>query len=174
MCCLGVLAVSRPAWGAQAPHLKPGARVRLDAPSLGGRLTGTLVAVDPDTLSLKLDGQAEGLNLIVLTDSVTSLEVRRERAMTLEGLGLGLLAGTLLAAAADPNWLDENGNCTTASCLAYKVSPRFETRFAVLGSIGALLGIIVGSEEKKVSWAPVPLVGPAPGGGLALGLRLSF
>src|SRR5207253_844903 len=50
-CCLAALAVSPPALCAQAPppRLEPGARVRLDVSSLG-RITGTLVAWEPDTL----------------------------------------------------------------------------------------------------------------------------
>ena len=47
-----------------------------------------------------------------------------------------------------------------------------------LGAVGVLLGTLVGSETKTTTWAPVPLarlnVGPAPGGGLALGVRISF
>src|SRR5579859_196921 len=39
-----------------------------------------------------------------------------------------------------------------------------------LGGVGALLGTIVGSETKTVSWARVPLRGGRP----ALGLRISF
>ncbi len=178
-CCLAALAVSRPALCAQAgpPRLEPGARVRLDAPSLG-RITGTLVAWEPDTLVVREDGQAAGLNLIILADSVSRIEVRRERRMTLEGAGVGLLVGTLVAVTASPDWVDENGECTPLACLAYKVSPNLDTRIAVLGLVGALAGAIVGSETKTLTWSRVPLerldVGPAPGGGLAFGVRISF
>jgi len=178
LCWPVLLAVSRPTLCAQAPRLEPGARIRFDAPSLGGRLTGTLVAWEPDTLVVRVDGYAQGLGLILPVDSVTRIDVRRERRMTLEGLGVGLLGGTLLALAASPDWLDENGNCTTLSCLAYKVSPHLDTRIAVLGFTGALLGTIIGSETKKATWAPVHLerlnLGPAPDGGLALGVRITF
>lgn len=163
---------------AQVPRLEPGARIRFDAPSLGGRLTGTLVTWESDTLMVNVDGDAAGLNLIVPVDSVAHIDVRRERRMTLEGVGVGLLAGTLTALAADPDWVDENGDCTTLPCVAYKVSPHLDTRLAVFGIAGVLLGAIAGSAEKTATWAPVSLarlnVGPAPGGGLALGVRITF
>ena len=152
--------------------------MRLDAPSQGGHLTGTLVAVESDTLVVREDGQAEGLRLIIVTDSISRLEVRRARSMALEGAGLGLLAGTLVALVADPNWVDENGECTTLPCVAYEVSPHLDTRLAVLGLVGTLAGVIAGSGEKTYTWSQVPLarlqVGPAPGGGLAFGVRISF
>jgi hypothetical protein len=178
--CLTVLGTSRPAVCAQSSRLKPGARLRLDAPTLGGRITGTLIAWEPeaDRLVVSVDGDAAGLGLIIPTDSVTRIEVRRERRMPLEGLGLGLLGGTLLAAVASPDCVDENGESTALACLAYKVSPRFDTRAAVLGGVGALVGLIVGSETTKRTWAPVHLeqlrVGPGPDDGLAFGVRISF
>lgn len=178
LCCLAIVGVSRPAVCAQASRLTPGARVRLDAPSLGGRMTGTLVEWVPDTLVVSVDGDAPGLGLIVPVDSVTRLDVWRERRMTLEGLGLGLLAGTLLAVVASPDCVDEYGESTLPACLAYKVSPRFDTRIAVLAGVGALVGVMVGSETKRRTWAPVSLerlaVGPGPGGGLAVGVSISF
>jgi len=178
ICCLASLAVSRPAFGTQSTRLQPGARVRLDAPSQGGRLTGKLLAVESDTLVMEEDGQAAGLRLIILTDSISRLEVRRERSLTLEGAGLGLLFGTLVALAADPNWVDENGECTTLPCVAYEVSPHLDKRLAVLGLVGTLAGAIAGAGEVKHRWVQVPLqrlqVGPTPGGGMALGLRISF
>jgi len=122
LCWPVLLAVSRPTLCAQAPRLEPGARIRFDAPSLGGRLTGTLVAWEPDTLVVRVDGYAQGLGLILPVDSVT--------------------------------------------------------RIAVLGFTGALLGTIIGSETKRATWAPVHLerlnLGPAPDGGLALGVRITF
>lgn len=178
LCSLAVLAVSRPAVCAQAPRLKPGARIRFDAPSLDGRLTGTLVAWVSDTLVVRVDGDAAGLNLMVPVDSVSRIDVYRERRMTLEGMSLGLLSGTLLALVASPDCVDENGDTQALACLAYKVSPHLDTRVAVLGGVGALLGTIIGSETKTARWAPVRLerlnIGPAPGGGLALGVRISF
>ena len=58
------------------------------------------------------------------------------------------------------------------------MSPHLGTRVAVLGLLGALLGGIAGSEAKTDTWTPVHLerldVGPTPGGGLALGVRISF
>ena len=102
VCCLGVLSISHAVLFAQVPRLEPGARIRLEVPSAGGRLEGTLVALESDTVLVREDGQAPGLILIVLADSIARVEVRRERPMTLEGAGVGLLAGTLLALTATP------------------------------------------------------------------------
>lgn len=171
------LALLRPAECTQTPRIEPGSRIRFDAPSLGGRLTGTLVSWESDTLLVKVDGDAEGLQTIVPADSVTRLDVRGERRMIPEGAALGLLAGVVLAAIADPNWVDENGDCTLP-CLAYEVSPNLDTRVAVLSVAGVLVGAIMGSQTKTTTWATVPLQGlqvrPAPDAGLALGVRISF
>src|SRR5215510_3007542 len=180
VCCPALLAVARPAECMQAPppRLEPGTRIRLEASGVGGRLTGTVEEVSADTLMVRVDGDAPGLAVIVPTNSVTRLDVRRERSMTVEGLGLGVLAGTLLAVLASPDVVDENGNCTTAACLAYKVSPRLDKRIEVLSLAGALLGAIVGSTTRTTTWATVDLqrlnVGPTADGGLAFGVRISF
>ena len=169
MCCLGVLAMSPPILSAQTPRLKPGARVRLDAPSSGGELTGTLIALDPDTLMMAEDGQPAGLRLIILTDSIARLEVQRERSLAVDGAVLGLLGGSLLALVASPDCVDEDGESQTLACLAYLVSPHLETRLTVLGGLGALVGVIAGAGAKKRWWMPVPL-----NGGRAVGLSISF
>jgi len=176
--CTTLLLIARPAECAQAPRPNPGARIRLDAGSLGYQMTGTLVRWEVDTLVVQVDGDAPGLALIVPEDSVSRLDVRRERSMAGEGALLGGLAGTVLALIASPDVLDENGKCTTLECLAYQVSPKVDTRIGVLAGVGILLGLIVGSETKTVTWSPVPLqrltVGSTPNGGLALGVRISF
>jgi len=175
--CAAVLSLARPGECRQAPRLAPGARIRFDAPSLGGQLTGTLVAWELGRLVVRVDGDAPGLSLIVPADSVTRLEVRRERRMTLEWAGAGVFAGSVLAVVADPNSVDENGNCSLA-CVAYQVSPRLDTRLAILSVAGAVLGTIVGAGMKTETWATVPLtrlrVGAMQDGGLALGVRFSF
>jgi hypothetical protein len=177
--CSTSLLIARPAECAQqATRLNPGVRIRFDAASFGDQMTGTLVRWEVDTLVVQVDGDAPGLALMVPEDSVSRLDVRRERTMAAEGAVLGGLAGTLLAVLASPDVLDDNGNCTTLECLAYQVSPKVETRMGVLAGLALVVGIIVGSETKIVSWSPVPLqrltVGSTPNGGLALGVRISF
>ena len=177
--CCALLLLARPAECAQqAARLTPGARIRFDAASVGYRMTGTLVRFEVDTLVVQVDGDAPGLALIVPADSVSRLDVRHERTMAAEGALLGGLAGVVLAVVASPDILDDDGNCTTLECIAYHVSPKVETRIGVLAGVGFLLGIIVGSETKTVSWSSVPLqrltVGSTPDGGLALGVRISF
>lgn len=176
--CFALLTLAPPAECTQSTRLKPGARIRFDASSLGDRMTGSLVRWETDTLIVRVDGDAPGLALVIPTDSVTRLDVQHERAMTLEGLGLGVLAGSVLALVADPDALDEDGNCTTAQCLAYQVSPILGTRVRVLAGLGALLGIIVGSETKTQTWSAIPLdrltIDGTSDGGLALGVRIWF
>jgi hypothetical protein len=169
MCCLGALGISPPIVYAQLPRLKPGAQIRLDAPSAGGQLRGTLIALEPDTLVMAEAGQPAGLRLIILTDSIARLEVQRERSLAPEGAVLGFLGGTLLALVASPDCVNEDGESQTLLCLAYKVSPHLDTRITVLGGLGALVGVIAGSDTKKRWWIPVPL-----NGGCALGLSISF
>jgi hypothetical protein len=177
--CSPLLLIARPAeCTQQVARLTPGVRIRFDAASFGSQMTGTLVRWEVDTLVVQVDGDAPGLALIVPQDSVSRLDVRRERTMAAEGAVLGGLAGTLLAVLASPDVLDEDGNCTTLECVAYQVSPKVETRMGVLAALGLVVGIIVGSETKTVSWSSVPLqrvtVGSSPAGGLALGVKISF
>jgi hypothetical protein len=177
ICCPAFLAGFRPARCMQVP-LEPGARIRIEAPSLGDRMTGTLMAWDSDTLVVSVEGDAPGLGLIVPVSAVTRIDVSRMRGLTLEGAGGGVLAGTLLALAASPDLLDENGNCTTVECLAYAISPHLGTRLTVLGVAGALLGAIAGSETKTETWTTVPLVrlnvGAMRDAGIGLGVRIFF
>ena len=172
------LAVSRPVDCTQAPRVEPGMRIRFDARSIGGRQAGTLVRWESDTLVVWVDADPQGLGLVVPVDSVSQIDVLRERRMTLEGAGLGLLGGTLLALVATPDCVDENGESAILPCLAYKVSPHLDTRVMALGLTGLLLGTAIGSETKSTKWVTVPLqrltVGGTPDGGLALGVRISF
>ena len=177
--CLALLVVAhpRPAACAQAHRLDPGARIRFDVPSLGDRMSGTLVRWTADTLVVSVDGDAPGLALMVPTDSVARIDLREEHDMTVEGIGLGALAGALLALVASPDLVDDEGNCTIA-CLAYDVSPHVDTRIAVLSLTGAVLGAIVGSGARRVTWTTVHqkqvLVAPTSDGGLALGFQIRF
>jgi hypothetical protein len=106
------------------------------------------------------------------------MDVLRVRRMTLEGIGIGLLGGALLAVVASPECEDEYGDSSVLPCLAYQVSSKLDTRLAVLSGVGALVGAIVGSETKTSKWVPVQraqlIAGPGPAGGLALGVRVSF
>jgi hypothetical protein len=176
--CLALLAVARPALCAQGPRIEPGTRIRFDAASLGLRLTGTLVAIEPATLVVALDGDAPGLAVIVPKDSVSAFAVYRERRMIAEGMLIGILAGAAVGALASPEWVDDNGDCTTVLCVAYEISEETDTRMVVLGIAGAALGAIAGSSAETTGWVKVPLhsvtFGGTPDGGVAVGVRLSF
>lgn len=166
--CVTFLSLARSAECTQSPRLEPGSRVRFDAANLGFRLTGRMVRFEPAALVVALDGDAPGLALMVPTDSISALAVNRERRMTAEGVLIGSLAGVAIGALASPDWVDDEGNCTIM-CLAYDISPSADTRMAVLGLTGAVLGAIVGSGTKSTSWIAVPLHG-----GAAVGVSISF
>jgi hypothetical protein len=166
--CLTLLLAARPALCTQGPRIDPGARVRFDAANLGLRLTGRLVRLESAAMVVALEGDAPGLAVIVPTDSISALDVQRERRMIAEGVLLGSLAGAAIGALANPDWVDDNGDCTIM-CLAYDISPNLDTRMAVLGLTGALLGGIVGAGAKSATWVAVPLHS-----GVAVGISLSF
>jgi hypothetical protein len=170
------LARPRPAECTQAHRVEPGARIRFDALSLGNQFIGTLVSWESDTLVVQVDGDANDLSLLVHADSVTRLDVRRERRMAPEGMALGALAGALLALVASPDWVDENGDCTTFECIAYHVSPQLDKRLGLLTATGAVLGTILGASTKTPTWVRVPVqrlaIGATRDGGLMLGANL--
>ena len=166
--CLVLLSLTRPAECTQSPRIEPGSRIRFDAANLGFRLTGRMVRFEPAAMVVALDGDAPGLSVMVPTDSISALAVHHERRMVAEGVLIGSLAGVAIGALASPDWVDDEGDCTIL-CMAYEVSPNADTRMAVLGLAGAVLGAIVGAETKTSSWIAVPLQAQ-----LALGVRLSF
>ena len=166
--CLTFLLAARPALCTQGPRIDPGSRVRFDAANLGLRLTGRLVRLESAAMVVALEGDAPGLAVIVPTDSISALHVQHERRMIAEGVLIGSLAGAAIGALASPDWVDDNGDCTIM-CRAYDNSPNLDTRMAVLGLTGAVLGAIVGAGAKSASWVAVPLHS-----GVAVGVSLSF
>ena len=166
--CLALLLLSRPAAATQSPRIEPGSRIRFDAANLGLRLTGKMVRFEPAAMVVALDGDAPGLAVMVPTDSISALAVRHERRMVAEGLLIGSLSGVAIGALASPDWVDDGGDCTIL-CMAYDVSPSVDTRMAVLGVAGAVLGVIIGASTTTSSWVVVPMQHD-----LAFGVRLSF
>ena len=167
-CLALLLSLTRPAQCTQSPRIAPGSRIRFDAANLGAGLTGRMVRLEPTALVVALDGDAPGLAVMIPTDSVSALAVHHERRMVAEGLLIGSLAGVAVGALASPDWVDDDGNCTIL-CRAYDVSPNVDTRMAVLGLAGALVGTIIGAGTKTSSWVVVPLQNK-----LALGVSVSF
>ena len=166
VCLLAVLTLPRAAWPAQAPLLEPGARVRLYAPSLGGRLTGTLVARESDTLVVRVDGEAEGLGLVVPADSVTRLDVSRgKRPMTLEGAGIGMLGGTLLGLIASPDWVDEDGDCAGVPRLRGVAASRHPRGRAGPAGRPAGRDRRIGGEDRHVDAGALGATGRGPDAG---------
>ena len=166
--CLALLSLTRSAECTQSPRIEPGSRIRFDAANLGVGLTGRMVRLEPAAMVVALDGDAPGLAVLVSTDSISALAVQHERRMIAEGLLIGSLTGAAIGALASPDWVDDEGDCTIL-CMAYEVSPNADTRMAVLGLAGAVLGTIIGAGTRTSSWVVVPMQHE-----VAVGIRLSF
>ena len=148
-------------------QLQPGQRVRITAPHLGiSKHSGTLVAVDGDTLTLD--------TLQVALMNVTRLDVYMGRkghadTGTLVGaLVVGVPLAILLAVACE----DVSGFCNVAGGVA--------AGLLVGGAVGALVGATVGALIKTDRWEEVPLdalrvsVAPQRDGRFGLGASVRF
>lgn len=135
-------------------------------PAGGEPLEGTLIATTTDSITVQPRGG--GAARTVHRGALVRFEVARgRRGHTVEGLVAGAVIGGVggfalgSAAESDDSFVDVNG-----------------PTLAVVGLlVGAVPGAIVGSLIRTQRWEPAgvtiaPEVGPAPGGGLRLGLRL--
>ena len=153
-----------------AEPLPTGRRVRVASTELGGRpLTGNLLAVDDETLLVKVTGRAEPLRL--RRSSVERLEVsrgRRSHAGTgalIGGVSLGIpfVALAAVVASAAPG-----GHCESGCVIL--------GGFVFGATIGAPIGALIGSAFGSERWERVPVsvaVAPQPRGGRAA-LTLRF
>ncbi len=143
----------------QPPPLEPGVRVRVSFD--GERRSGTVVALESDTLAL----QSRRGTLQLLIASVTRLEVSRGRKSFGAGKGalVGLLVGAALGAA-----LDNRRDLGRYQALAEGAT------------VGTLLGAVGGALIKTDRWEEVPLerlsvsFAPQRDGRFALGVSVGF
>jgi hypothetical protein len=171
-----------PARAVQAGDSLPtGTTIRLVAPAVApGTLTATVLALDHDTLLLKVPGEAAGL--VIPLAGVERLEVYRGRTSGVAAMLGGGLAGLAVGGAA--GWVLGPALCQAAddpddpSCPGESVRTQRIVGAVVLGLLGSAYGVTVGARQRRERWQIVALerlrIGPSPGGGVALSLSLPF
>lgn len=148
--------------GAAGTGLILGSRVRITATGYPGPITGLVVAVDPQTVTLATDAGVVKTPVSAINAAEISLGKRRytRRGMAI-GAGLGLLVGLLAP-------LDENNTTTALGDESRGVSVGYGL---VMGtSYGAIIGALI----KTDRWSRVQLSiasSPAPAG--RPGIRLA-
>jgi len=154
----------------------PGARVRFSTPG-EDRRTGTLVALTPDTLEVRVEGRASSTRLPL--DQITRLDVSRGREqhlMSRAGLGFVLGAGLgALGTAAVQSGCHPSGD---QFCFGTGDGALIGGIFygAVGGVVGLIAGAIPSESWEKVSLEPrrITVVAPSSNGRHGVGLRVAF
>jgi hypothetical protein len=161
-----------------AQTLTPGTRVRFTHPGEGTR-TGTVVALTPDTLEVRLSDRADAAHLPL--DQVTRLEVSRGMArQPLRRAGIGFAVGAAVGAAGVAaseagSDCDESGG---RICLGAGGGALLGGIF--YGAVGGVLGLVVGVipyekwERVTLVERRISLVAPRGSHGQGVGLRLEF
>ena len=157
-----------------AQALMPGTRVRVTHPGEGTR-TGTVVALTPDTLEVRLAGHAEASHMPL--SQVTRLDVSlgRQRHL-LRGAGIGFIVGGAVGAATGAAAESDCGG--EMFCLGAGGGAVVGGVF--LGSVGGIIGLIAGVVPSE-RWERVPLaarrislVSPSSRHGHGVGLKVAF
>jgi hypothetical protein len=163
---LGALATSAAAADERA--LTVGERVRVTAPSVSPRrIEGTLAAVDRETVTVV--SRDDGTRVGVSRSQIAKLEVvRGEKSHWGTGALIGAGAGVLLGVVASNPPSSADGFQVDGGAVA------------VCGAVGAAGGALVGAVLRTDRWTTVPgdtvtlSIGPVPGRGVALAMKVSF
>ncbi len=153
--------------------LEPGQRVRVTAPDLGIRKqVGRFETLRGDTLVVA----AADSTMTFPVTSVTRLELSwGQRSLARRGAGIGFLSGATIGAIIG----FAAGDDTNCYFICFTAEDKATAGVIVLGGIGALIGLAVGSHKTDL-WEEVPLdqlrvsVGPQRDGRLGLGLSFAF
>lgn len=164
---LGVLLAA----AAAVPPPSAGDRVRVTrSEPAGAPLVGTLVGLDAEAVVLRPFPDAAPVRVPV--SEVKRFEVSGgRRPQSLQGALIGTAVGTLpgLALTFGDYSSDVHGSGPDPLAVA-----------AVGAAAGAVLGAVIGRAVKSEQWSPFPLasasagVSPAPGGGVAVSLRVAW
>ncbi len=160
-----IFGLSGPANGQSESQLKPGDRVRIGAAAAKGKITGALVSLDDERLTVRPDESADSVN--VPRDSITQLErlVGKKRC-TLKGALAGALVGAALMAIYYSGENDLSQNSGTSDVIG---------GFAFFLLPSAAVGALVGTAIREDRWVRVPA---SPGtmreGRIEVGLTFRF
>ncbi len=175
---VAALAVAVPSnlYSQDEPQVIPGDRVRVLAPSVSpDRLVGTMLAMDPDSCVLDVEGRYKPV--AVPLASLTSLQVSRgKRSLAGPGAVVGMLTGGIAGVSLALSACKVEGACRSNG------EDKTVVVALVLGvggaALGAGVGALLGAFKKVDRWEEVPLdairVGPAPNapGGVAISVSL--
>lgn len=161
---------------ASAQAVTPGSRVRFSHPGEGTR-TGTVVALTPDTLEVRLPDRAEPAHLPL--DQVTRLDVSYGwQRQPLRRAGIGFAVGAAVGAVGVA--VSEAGSDCNESggqiCLGARGGAILGGIF--YGALGGVLGLVAGVIPSE-KWEPVRLEARrislvSPSGSRGVGLRIAF
>ena len=157
-----------------AQSLLPGTRVRVTHPGEGTR-TGTVVALTPDTLEVRLVGHAEASHMPLAQVTRLEFSLGRQRHL-MRGAGIGFLIGGTVGAA--------TGAAAGSSCDGEWLCPGAGGGAVLggvfLGSVGGIIGLVAGVVPSE-RWERVPLdarrislVTPSSRHGHGVGLKVAF
>ncbi len=154
--------------------VRAGQRVRLRTEAGGKWQKGTVVETRTDVLTLELDGSVTTLGLPLA--GISELEMSRgQRSNFLPGLGWGFLAGAVIGGVAGGASGDDPPGWFSMTAEEKAVGGAI-----VFGTMGALVGGIVGALTHRDRWEPVDLknvvltLSPRYDGGVSLSLDYSF
>jgi len=142
-------------------QVQPGARIRASATGVGA-VTGTVIAMQGDSLDLARDRSADTVRLAA--NQLTSLELsvgRHKRRWT--GAGIGFLGGAAIGALIGRASYQPS-NCTEFLC-DLGPEPAEIVGAVIVGGFGAIVGAGIGAGTAD-DWKPL-----APDGRTSLGLR---
>src|SRR5690242_5500544 len=140
---------------AHATAQQPGQRIRAQTPSSRHWLVGTLIATDPDSLRLFVDGA--GQPVAVGWRDVTRVEVSRGHGTRmLDGLAAGFALGFAggANAAADRDEARVCPNDLSGICVL-NIEADVVQEGVLVGAAGAVLGAVVGSRVRTERWEKV-------------------
>ena len=157
-----------------AQALQPGTRVRVTHPGEGTR-TGTVVALTPDTLEVRLVGHTETSYMPLAQVTRLDVSLGKQRHL-IRAAGIGFIVGGVVGAVAGA----ADGSSCTGEFLCPGAGGGAVLGGVFVGSLGGIIGLIAGVVPSE-RWERVPLeprrisiVTPSGSHGRGVGLKVAF